>query len=132
MKKLFLFAFVTASVLFTACGSSSTKSDSETTTETEVVAVEHNENDEHALLAVGGSCDMCTDRIENLVSDIEGVSIASYDLESRELHLHFDPNKTNIDDISKALAEAGHDTDLYKADDEVYNALPGCCHYRTL
>jgi len=35
-----------------------------------------------------------------------------------------------LNTISKALAAVGHDTDRHKADDAVYEALPGCCHYR--
>jgi len=35
-----------------------------------------------------------------------------------------------VDAISKAIAKAGHDTDTYKADQAVYDQLPGCCKYR--
>ena len=28
-----------------------------------------------------------------------------------------------------AIAKAGHDTDMHKAKDEVYNELPSCCKY---
>ena len=28
-----------------------------------------------------------------------------------------------------AIAKAGHDTDMHKAKDEVYNELPDCCIY---
>ena len=31
--------------------------------------------------------------------------------------------------IQKAVAKVGHDTDMHKAEDKVYNALPGCCLY---
>ena len=87
--------------------------------------------DTHAELKVGGSCGMCKTRIEKTVKEIVGVTSASWSLESKMLHLHFDSDKTNTDEICKALAKVGHDTDKFKAEDSVDNALPGCCLYRT-
>ena len=34
------------------------------------------------------------------------------------------------DDIKKKIADVGHDNSLYKATDEVYDNLHGCCKYR--
>jgi hypothetical protein len=34
-----------------------------------------------------------------------------------------------MESIHLAIAKVGHDTDLLKADDKVYEALPGCCQY---
>ena len=36
--------------------------------------------------------------------------------EKQMIHLQYDPSKTSVDAISKAIAKAGHDTDTYKAD----------------
>ena len=88
--------------------------------------------DTHANLKVGGSCGMCKTRIEKTVKAIDGVTSAEWSLEKRELHIHFDSDKTNADEICKALAKVGHDTDKFKAEDSVYDALPGCCKYRTI
>ena len=41
----------------------------------------------------------------------------------------YNPAKTGKEALSKKLAAAGHDTEKFKAPDEVYNSLPGCCHY---
>lgn len=84
----------------------------------------------HAMLQVGGSCEMCNDRIEKTAKGINGVHAAVWNLKSKELHLDFDDKKTSLDAISKAVAAVGHDTNLHKANDQVYEALPGCCHYR--
>ena len=46
------------------------------------------------------------------------------------LKVIFVPEKVTLDDIHKAVAEAGHDTEKVKAADEVYNKLPKCCLYR--
>lgn len=131
MKKYFLMTAMAVFVMFTACNSGSSKSSSDTSANapaTEMMAT----NEQHAEMNVGGSCDMCKDRIEKVAGGIEGVTLASYDLENEKLHFHFDGSKTNVEAVSKALASAGHDTDKDKAPDDVYNSLPGCCKYREL
>ena len=85
---------------------------------------------EHAMFGVKGSCDMCKQRIETAAKSVNGVSSAHWDKEKQMIHLQNDPSKTSVDAISKAIAKAGHDTDTYKADQAVYDQLPGCCKYR--
>ena len=85
---------------------------------------------EHAMLAVQGLCEMCKDRIEKATKSVNGVTSASWDIKTKQLHLDFDPAKTSVDAVSKAIAKAGHDTDKYKADKATYDALPSCCKYR--
>jgi len=84
----------------------------------------------NGTLTVQGLCDMCKSRIEKTALGIEGVAKAEWAKDTKILTLQFDAGKTNLETISKALAEVGHDTDRDKADDEVYNNLPGCCQYR--
>ncbi len=86
--------------------------------------------DEHAMISVQGLCEICKERIEKAAKGVSGVTSASWDQKSKQLHLNFDPAKTNVDAISKAVAKVGHDTDKYKADKAVYDALPDCCKYR--
>ncbi len=85
---------------------------------------------EHAMLTVQGLCEMCKDRIEKAAKSVSGVTSASWDLKTKQLHLDFDPAKTSVDAVAKAVAKAGHDTDKYKADKATYDALPSCCKYR--
>lgn len=77
---------------------------------------------------VWGKCDMCKERIEKTVTD-EGATSASWDSKTLMLKVSFDSSKTSKEALSKKLAAAGHDTEKFKATDEVYNKLPGCCHY---
>jgi periplasmic mercuric ion binding protein len=77
---------------------------------------------------VWGKCDMCKTRIETTVK-VEGVTAASWDQKSQMLTVTYDPSKTSKDALSKKLASVGHDTEKYKAPDDVYSKLPGCCHY---
>jgi periplasmic mercuric ion binding protein len=75
-----------------------------------------------------GKCDMCKARIEKTVK-AEGATSANWDTKTQMLAVTFDPAKTNVESLSKKLAAVGHDTEIYKATDEAYSKLPGCCHY---
>ncbi len=85
---------------------------------------------EHVAFYVGGSCEMCKERIEKAAKSVDGVLLAVWNQAGQELHLDFDPDKTTADDVAKAVAAVGHDTEKFKAEDSVYNALPECCLYR--
>ena len=77
---------------------------------------------------VWGNCGMCKDRIEKAVK-VTGVTSASWDDKTKLLKVTYDPSKTSIDALSKTVAAVGHDTEKYKAPDDVYSKLPGCCLY---
>ncbi|MBL7741134.1 MAG: carboxypeptidase-like regulatory domain-containing protein [Chitinophagaceae bacterium] len=78
---------------------------------------------------VQGNCSMCKKRIEDAAKE-KGVSSAIWNAQSKMLTLQYDPAIVFINKIHSKLAEAGHDTELAKADDNVYNKLPDCCLYR--
>ena len=77
---------------------------------------------------VWGECGMCKTRIENTVK-AGGATAALWDSKTQLLTVTYNPEKTGKEALSKKLAAAGHDTEKFKAPDEVYNNLPGCCHY---
>ena len=77
---------------------------------------------------VFGKCDMCKSRIEKTVKS-EGASTAVWNEKNQMLSVTFDSTKTNKDALSKKIASIGHDTEKFKAPDDVYSKLPGCCHY---
>lgn len=79
-------------------------------------------------IKVAGNCGMCEERIEK-AAGIDGVESTSWDAKTRLLALTFDPSKTNADAVAKKVAAVGHDAGKYKADEKVYNSLPGCCKY---
>ena len=76
-----------------------------------------------------GVCEMCKDRIENAAL-IKGVKFAEWNKETGIVKVVYVPKKTSLETIQNAIAKAGHDTDLVKADDEDYKKLPKCCAYR--
>jgi copper chaperone CopZ len=60
---------------------------------------------------------------------VAGVKSASWSIETHQLDLIVNEEKTTITDVKKALAKAGHDTDEAKATDEDYKNLHHCCQY---
>ena len=84
----------------------------------------------HKQFKVSGNCEMCKDRIETAAKSVSGVALADWSSETKMLHVQFDGAKTNSDDIQKAIAAVGHDTEKFKAPDNVYKELPECCLYR--
>lgn len=77
---------------------------------------------------VWGKCDMCKDRIEGGLR-MDGISKATWEEKTQLATVTYDPAKTNITAMQKKLASIGHDTEKFKAPDDVYAKLPDCCHY---
>ena len=80
---------------------------------------------------VAGNCALCKQRIEK-AADIPGVKSLDWDINTHELAISYDPKKVNLSQIQQAIADAGHDTPLFKASDESYNQLHACCKYERL
>lgn len=80
-------------------------------------------------LKVFGNCGMCKTRIEGALK-IKEVKIAKWDKKSKMLRLAFDESKITLDSLQKRIAAVGHDTEKFKAPDDVYKVLPKCCLYR--
>lgn len=84
----------------------------------------------HVEFRVEGLCGMCKERIETTAKSVQGVKSAEWNDQTKQLQLTYDKSHTNIDDVKKAIADAGHDNDKYRASDETYNSLAECCLYR--
>lgn len=80
-------------------------------------------------IKVSGNCDMCKARIEK-AAKLDGVSKVEWSKNDKTLTASFDPAKTNMNEIGKKVAAAGHDNEKVKAEDKAYEKLPGCCKYR--
>lgn len=81
------------------------------------------------IIKVNGNCGMCKTRIEKTVNSMEGIESASWDEETQELQVKYDEQKATSMQIQTSLAMAGHDTELFSANDKKYAELPGCCQY---
>lgn len=83
----------------------------------------------HDMFKVSGNCEMCKSRIEKAALSVKGVISAKWDVDAKLIHLDFDSKMTSKGSISKAIAKAGHDTELDKASKAAYEGLPSCCLY---
>jgi periplasmic mercuric ion binding protein len=78
--------------------------------------------------AVLGNCGMCKKTIEKAAIGANAVN-ALWDEKTTQIKVTFDPAKTSVDAIQKAIAKAGYDNAGYKADQATYDNLHGCCKY---
>ena len=78
---------------------------------------------------VWGKCEMCKTTIEKVAKSIEGVKTARWNEINGKMKVKFNSEKTDLNQIQKAIAAVGYDTELFKASDESYNKLHYCCKY---
>lgn len=57
------------------------------------------------------SCGHCKMAVESAASALSGVSSVSADPETKKIEVTWDENVVSLDDIRKAIAEAGYPTD---------------------
>ena len=78
---------------------------------------------------VSGICGMCENRIE-AAFDQKGIVAADYNLDTKKIHVVYKAKKWNEESLHKLATGVGHDTDKYKATEEAYANMHGCCKYR--
>lgn len=81
------------------------------------------------IIMVYGNCGMCKKRIEGALANTNGVHSADWDVNTKVLTVKHDNEIISKNEIKKKVAEAGHDTDMFRAKQKVYDKLPGCCQY---
>ncbi len=81
------------------------------------------------VFTVYGNCSMCKDRIESTALELDGVFKADWDSETAMLRLQYDPEEVSLEEIELAIVAVGHDTEHFRAPDEVYESLHACCIY---
>lgn len=78
---------------------------------------------------VNGNCELCKKRIEKAAFSVPGVKTASWDISSHQLAVILNEEKSSPQDLKKAIAKVGHDTDDVKATNADYDNLHHCCKY---
>jgi periplasmic mercuric ion binding protein len=91
-------------------------------------AQETNKNAKHSF-EVNGNCEMCQKRIQKAALSVSGVKSVTWNIETHQLNLILNEEKSSILEVKKAIARVGHDSEDYKATDEEYKSLHGCCIY---
>lgn len=72
-------------------------------------------------------CETCKKTIEEHLKREEGVQKATVDYKKKITKVTFFAERTNIENIKAAIANAGYDADDVTADPEAYKRLPKCC-----
>lgn len=80
-------------------------------------------------LQVSGVCGMCEERIENAAL-IKGVKQAEWLVDQQSLIVVYRADKTSMNEVARAVADAGHDNELITCTDEEYEQVHNCCKYR--
>jgi cation transport ATPase len=78
---------------------------------------------------VNGNCEQCQKRIQKAAFSVDGVKSAVWSIETHQLSLIINEEKSSLLDVKKAIAKVGHDTDQVKATDADYEKLHHCCLY---
>ena len=93
-----------------------------------ISAQAQNKNAKHDL-HVKGNCEQCKERIEKAAYGVKGVKVATWDVDTHNLHIVLNETKNNLDAVENAIVAVGHDTNAKRADDKVYENLHSCCLY---
>ncbi len=77
---------------------------------------------------VYGNCGMCKKTIEK-AGNIEGIVKVDWSKDTKMATISYDSTAIAVNEILIRIANAGYDSDAFRAPDEVYNNLHGCCQY---
>jgi copper chaperone CopZ len=72
-------------------------------------------------------CWMCKQRIESYVKRYDGVLSIVVNVKKKEATVKYLTDRTNIEAIKTAIANAGFDAGDIMANEDSYKALPKCC-----
>jgi copper chaperone CopZ len=72
-------------------------------------------------------CETCKQRIENYLAKEEGVFKAVVDYKRKTTKVSFYTDRTNLETVKTAIANAGYDADDVAANPDSYKKLPLCC-----
>jgi mercuric ion binding protein len=72
-------------------------------------------------------CEMCKERIEDYLSEEEGILKTVVNFKQKFVTVTYLTDRTNLENIKTAIANAGYDAEDVKAAPDAYNKLPKCC-----
>ncbi len=72
-------------------------------------------------------CEMCKDRIEKYMARETGVQSVKVDYKKKTATITYLTDRTNVEQLKTAIANAGYDADNVTADETAYSKLPKCC-----
>lgn len=72
-------------------------------------------------------CEMCKKRIERYMLREDGVQKVNVDYRNKKTKVTYVAERTNVENVKTAIANAGYDADDITANEESYKELPTCC-----
>ena len=82
---------------------------------------------EKAVIKTSMVCEMCKDRIEKSLVEMDGIFSVYADVPTKEVIVKYDTEVLDLDDILVAITKIGYDADALSADPVAYDRLHGCC-----
>ncbi len=82
---------------------------------------------EEVKIKTSAVCGMCKATIEKGMAYEKGVEKATLDVDSKILTVTYNPQKTSVDKLKKAVNELGYDADDAPATPRAYDRLDACC-----
>lgn len=72
-------------------------------------------------------CEQCKQRIESYLAKEEGVYKYAVNYKNKTVKVWWTTDRTNLETIKTAIANAGYDADDVAANPDSYKKLPTCC-----
>ncbi|MGE5518688.1 MAG: heavy-metal-associated domain-containing protein [Candidatus Dadabacteria bacterium] len=72
-------------------------------------------------------CDKCKSRIEEYLKRIDGVTFVNVKYKQKETLVKYLSDRTDVEIIKAAIANAGYDANEIAANPDSYKMLPKCC-----
>lgn len=85
-------------------------------------------NAETKIVTIYGNCGMCENTIEK-AGNKKRVASVDWNKETKKATVTYNAKKNNLDEVLQRIALAGYDSENFRAPDNVYNNLHGCCQY---
>ena len=77
---------------------------------------------------VYGNCEMCKSTIEK-AGNLKKIAVVDWDKNTKIATITYDTSKTNLDEVVKRISLSGYDSENFRAPENAYKNLHGCCQY---
>ena len=72
-------------------------------------------------------CGMCANTITESLKNVDGVERVNVNMDKLMAFVAFNTEKTTLNSIETAIADAGYQANMMIANDVAYKSLPACC-----
>ena len=80
-----------------------------------------------AEIKTSAVCEMCKERIEKALSELDGVISSNLTVETQIVKVDYNPEKTDIDKIREKISDTGYNADNVRKSKKAFKKLPKCC-----